>query len=655
MAGERSGQGSPPRGQSAGRRGARNSTYSAEAYESGPGLDPLTPRDLMDPEATGGAATVDPHIDGFHQPTAMFDKGQFLGELADLEESAKETRAKVEAEPSPPRGLKLIIVDGPDLGMEWAFKVPEVTLGRDEDCELMMSDIAVSRRHAKIGLEGDEFVLYDLDSGNGTYLNGVKVRREPLSPGDEITVGERTFRFVELTDAPPTAAAHPVAQGLPVEPAFGDPAGEEDDFAPLGGMSQVDVGAAVPEPGVKVADPSDAPREKGPRQGEALRKVAVALGAVVLLAGLVAAGLFAYRRWWAGESAEAKLARSKQEFLVGVQLVKAERCGDAILMFERVLAIQPGYARAAEYKAHCAAEVERWRELERARELAKAGRYLEALGVLEKVPAESTYADDAAGLAGAYKQRLAASLVADARTEWTNNNDAEAALALVARALELVPGYGPALELKTRIEGAEAPKVEEAPKVARPTIPPQLVRAIALYKNEKVSAAIDAAEAAGGERAQEYIAQMEQVKRLMADASRAHHAKAAGELMRIVPAALELDKRIAGGDGKVRERLNRYYANALYLKGIEAYQGRDDLEAYQLLGEALRVDPTHKLAKNRYAELKSRVDQIYYEAYVQKDTNPEETKKVFRRLVKFVESGHPAHQKAKKWLRANGG
>ncbi|MCB9645361.1 MAG: FHA domain-containing protein [Deltaproteobacteria bacterium] len=646
MGGERSGQGS-------GRPG-RNTTFSVEAYESEPGVDPLRPGDLLDSEVTGGAATVDPNIDGFHQPTAMFDKGQFLGELADLEESAKETRAKVEAEPVAPRGLKLIIVDGPDLGMEWAFKVPEVTLGRDEDCELMMSDIAVSRRHARVVLEGAEYVLYDLDSGNGTYLNGVKVRREPLSPGDEITVGERTFRFVELTEAPATAAAHPIAGASP-EPALGDPLAGEDDFAPLGGVSQLDVGVVVPEPGVNLADPSDAPPSKGPRQGEALRKVAIGIGAVALLAALGVGGFFAYRRWWAGESPAEKLARAKREFLVGVELVKAERCGDAILMFDRVLALRPEYARATQYRAHCEAEVSRWHELERARGLAGEGRIIEALEVLEKIPPESSYADDASTLASSYRQRLAAGLIADARTEWTSNNDAEAALGLIARALELVPGYRPALELKERIEGAEAPKVEVAPKPARPTIPPQLVRAIALYKNEKVSAAIDAAEAAGGDRAQEYIAQMEQVKRLLADASRAHHAKAAGELLRIVPAALDLDKRIAGGDGKVRERLDRYYANALYLKGIEAYQERDDLQAYQLLGQALRVDPSHKLAKNRYAELKSRVDQLYYEAYVQKDTNPEETKKVFRRIVKYVESSHPAHQKAKKWLRANGG
>ena len=274
----------PPRGATAGRRPGRNTTFAVEAY-SDEG-DDLAPHDLMDPESTG--ARVDPNIDGYHQPTAMFDQGQFLGELADLEESAKDTRAKVEAEAAPPKGFKLIIVDGPDLGMEWAFKVPEVTLGRDEDCELMMSDIAVSRRHAQIALEGDEFVLRDLDSGNGTLLNGARTTSEVLAAGDEITIGERTFRFVELAEAPPTAAAHPVAAGAPAEPLVGDLGEPEGEFAPLGNASQVDVGAARSEPSVAAADPAEAGAPTGPRRGEALRKVALFIGLGVLVVGILA-------------------------------------------------------------------------------------------------------------------------------------------------------------------------------------------------------------------------------------------------------------------------------------------------------------------------------------------------------------------------------
>lgn len=655
MSEQGSGGGSPPRGQSAGRRPGRNTTFSVEAYQSSAGVDdPVRPSDLLDPELTG-AAQVDPGIDGFQQPTAMFDKGQFLGELADLEESAKGTRAKVEAEAAPPRGLKLIIVDGPDLGMEWSFKVAEVTLGRDEDCELMMSDIAVSRRHSKIVLEGDEFLLYDLDSGNGTYLNGAKVTREVLSVGDEITVGERTFRFVELGEAPPTAAAHPVASGMPAEPLIADE--EPDDFAPVGGASQLDVAVAGDEPAGEVADPADAaPAPKGPKKGEALRTVVAVVGALVLMAGLAVTGWYVYQRYFAGESPAQAQARSKREFLVGVQLVRQERFGDAITMFKRVLEVRPEYTRAAEYISHCNEQITHWHQLEQARSLAKAKRSLQALESLEKIPSDCAYADDAAELAGILHRRVARALVDDARKEYATADDAEAALNLVARALEHVPGYPPALALKSRIEGSKAAPPPAAPKARRrPAIPPQLVRAVALYKNAQVSAAIDAAEAAGGPKAQQYIAQMEQVKRLLSEASRAHHAKAAGELLRIVPAALDIDRRVARGDGKVRVKLNRYYANALYLKGIDAYQTRDDLKAYALLAQALRVDPSHKLAKMRFADINSRLDQIYYEAYVVKDSSPEQTKKVFRRLVKSVAKSHPVHKKAKRWLRANGG
>ena len=66
-------------------------------------------------------------------------------------------------------------------------------------------------------------------------------------------------------------------------------------------------------------------------------------------------------------------------------------------------------------------------------------------------------------------------------------------------------------------------------------------------------------------------------------------------------------------------------------------------------------DPAHRLAKTRYAELKNRLEQIYYEAYVQKDSNPAQTRKVFRRIVKYVSRSHPVHKKAKRWLKANGG
>jgi hypothetical protein len=68
-------------------------------------------------------------------------------------------------------------------------------IGRAEDCDVRLSDKNVSRRHAEVRREGGGFVLVDLDSTNGTRVNGARTKRRDLDDGDEITVGATTIRF----------------------------------------------------------------------------------------------------------------------------------------------------------------------------------------------------------------------------------------------------------------------------------------------------------------------------------------------------------------------------------------------------------------------------------------------------------------------------
>jgi len=70
-----------------------------------------------------------------------------------------------------------------------------VTIGRLPECEVPLNDQNVSRRHAEVRKEGDEFVVVDLGSTNGTKVNGTRVQQQRLSDGDEITVGSSTLRF----------------------------------------------------------------------------------------------------------------------------------------------------------------------------------------------------------------------------------------------------------------------------------------------------------------------------------------------------------------------------------------------------------------------------------------------------------------------------
>ncbi len=71
----------------------------------------------------------------------------------------------------------------------------EIVIGRQEGVAVSLNDERVSRRHARVRRDGDEFVLEDLDSSNGTYVDGVPIVECVLRTGDWIQVGRNLFRF----------------------------------------------------------------------------------------------------------------------------------------------------------------------------------------------------------------------------------------------------------------------------------------------------------------------------------------------------------------------------------------------------------------------------------------------------------------------------
>ncbi|MGE5628076.1 MAG: FHA domain-containing protein [Solirubrobacterales bacterium] len=72
-----------------------------------------------------------------------------------------------------------------------------VTIGRKSDNVLVLNDPYASSYHAKVYLKNGECVLEDLDSTNGTMLNGERlIGKEYLSSGDEIKIGEVSFKFI---------------------------------------------------------------------------------------------------------------------------------------------------------------------------------------------------------------------------------------------------------------------------------------------------------------------------------------------------------------------------------------------------------------------------------------------------------------------------
>jgi hypothetical protein len=70
-----------------------------------------------------------------------------------------------------------------------------VVLGRSRECDIQIEDANISRRHAELRQEGTSFWIVDLDSTNGVEVNGRRVKRAKLDPGDSFTVGSTEVTF----------------------------------------------------------------------------------------------------------------------------------------------------------------------------------------------------------------------------------------------------------------------------------------------------------------------------------------------------------------------------------------------------------------------------------------------------------------------------
>jgi len=98
-----------------------------------------------------------------------------------------------------------------------------LVIGRVPACDVMIDDTKCSRRHARLIVEGGVVEIEDLESSNGTLLNGKPVERRMLRTGDEIQIGKSVLRYVEGAMAPapaaPTAAPPPAGDDVDL---FGD-------------------------------------------------------------------------------------------------------------------------------------------------------------------------------------------------------------------------------------------------------------------------------------------------------------------------------------------------------------------------------------------------------------------------------------------------
>jgi predicted component of type VI protein secretion system len=101
---------------------------------------------------------------------------------------------------------QLVIRSGAGAGKVFPLEKTEMHVGRDVTNELVISDEKVSRRHARLYTEGDQYVVEDLGSTNGTFINGARLSGPHLlRVGEQITFGETSIVSYERVDSDPNA------------------------------------------------------------------------------------------------------------------------------------------------------------------------------------------------------------------------------------------------------------------------------------------------------------------------------------------------------------------------------------------------------------------------------------------------------------------
>ena len=89
----------------------------------------------------------------------------------------------------------LLVVRGANVGTHYLIREAKQRLGRDSHCEVHLEDSEASRTHAEIEFVDGEFVLRDLGSSNGTFVNGNRITEHTLRIGDRVQIGKRLMLF----------------------------------------------------------------------------------------------------------------------------------------------------------------------------------------------------------------------------------------------------------------------------------------------------------------------------------------------------------------------------------------------------------------------------------------------------------------------------
>ena len=123
--------------------------------------------------------------------------------------------------------FQLIMRSGPTPGAAFMLEGDQLTIGRDATNDIVINDAEISRRHARLTFQGGKYVLEDLGSTNGTFVNGQRLAGpRVLKAGEVVSFGEQIILVFEVTNvdagatvvSPRAAAVPSSSRPIPAPP-----------------------------------------------------------------------------------------------------------------------------------------------------------------------------------------------------------------------------------------------------------------------------------------------------------------------------------------------------------------------------------------------------------------------------------------------------
>lgn len=323
---------------------------------------------------------------------------------------------------SDPVVAKLVVVDGPAVGQQFFASSLRNTVGRDTTNAIVVGDLAMSREHFEIVRNPDDtFTLVDLNSINGTVLNGTRVREADLLHGDRVEAGSSRFQFI--------VTPHPVPSTV--------------DRRIVRAASTTLAGADVSPPAVAATSTS------------ANRLIVTfAIGALIISIALFA--IVATLKFSKPAPPPTQPTEGPTSFyLRGVDAVKARDWDQAYAEFSAARTLDPGIEGVDLQLRRV--EIERGAKMSHERAIAHRdeGRAEDALDALANIPEDSVYAADAEKLRRSIRAEQVTLLYQQAQQALAAGN-VDDARKLADEILQRVPSHRGALEIVEQHAGEPA-------------------------------------------------------------------------------------------------------------------------------------------------------------------------------------------------------